>query len=160
MSVKQHRRLFVPVAAAAVMGLALTGCTGDIAAQTAEDTDCAAYTDYGTFEGNPEVTIGGTIQDDEADRLVQSWADFQACTGITVNYTGTKEFEAQIAVLAEGGSAPDIGIIPQPGLLTSWPTPASWSRRPSRSRPTSTNGGRRPGRATAPVRTAPSTPRH
>ncbi|TFC02376.1 carbohydrate ABC transporter substrate-binding protein [Cryobacterium adonitolivorans] len=117
MSVKQHRRLLVPVAAAAVMGLALAGCTGDIAAQTAEDTDCAAYTDYGTFEGSPEVTIGGTIQDDEADRLVKSWADFQACTGITVNYTGTKEFEAQIAVLAEGGSAPDIGIIPQPGLF-------------------------------------------
>ncbi|MCU1445977.1 ABC transporter substrate-binding protein [Cryobacterium sp.] len=117
MSVKQHRRLFVPVAAAAVLGLALTGCTGDIAAQTAEDTDCADYTDYGTFEGNPEVSIGGTIQDDEADRLVSSWADFQACTGITVNYTGTKEFEAQIAVLAEGGSAPDIGIIPQPGLF-------------------------------------------
>ena len=35
---------------------------GDIAAQTAEDTDCAAYTDYGTFEGNPEVSIGGTLQ--------------------------------------------------------------------------------------------------
>ncbi|MGO4783229.1 ABC transporter substrate-binding protein [Cryobacterium sp. W22_MBD10_FK3] len=117
MSVKQHRRLFVPIAAAAVMGLALTGCTGDIAAQTAEDTDCADYEAYGEFEGNPEVTIGGTIQDDEADRLVQSWADFQACTGIAVNYTGTKEFEAQIAVLAEGGSAPDIGIIPQPGLF-------------------------------------------
>ena len=117
MSVKQHRRLFVPLAAAAVMGLALTGCTGDIAAQTAEDTDCADYETYGTFEGNPEVSIGGTIQDDEADRLVQSWADFQACTGITVNYQGTKEFEAQIAVLAEGGNAPDIGIIPQPGLF-------------------------------------------
>jgi alpha-glucoside transport system substrate-binding protein len=116
MSVKQHRRLFVPIAAAAVMGLALTGCTGDIAAQTAEDTDCADYETYGTFEGG-EVSIGGTIQDDEADRLVESWADFQACTGITVNYQGTKEFEAQIAVLAEGGNAPDIGIIPQPGLF-------------------------------------------
>ena len=88
MSVKQHRRLIVPVAAAAVVGLALTGCTGDIAAQDAADTDCAAYEDYGTFEGNAEVSIGGTIQDIEADRLVESWADFEACTGITVNYTG------------------------------------------------------------------------
>jgi len=116
MSVKQHRRLFVPLAAAAVVGLALTGCTGDIAAQDAADTDCADYEAYGTFEGG-EVTIGGTIQDEEADRLVESWADFQACTGITVSYQGTKEFEAQIAVLAEGGNAPDIGIIPQPGLF-------------------------------------------
>lgn len=117
MSVKHHRRLIGPMAAVAVVGLALTGCTGDIAADDASNTDCADYADYGTFEGKPEVNIGGTIQDTEADRLVESWKDFQSCTGITVNYQGSKEFEAQIAVLAEGGNAPDIGIIPQPGLF-------------------------------------------
>jgi alpha-glucoside transport system substrate-binding protein len=117
MSVKQHRRLIFPVAAAAAIGLALTGCTGDIAANEASNTDCAAYGDYGTFKDNAEVTIGGTIQDEEADRLVSSWKDFESCTGITIKYQGTKEFEAQIAVLAEGGKAPDIGIIPQPGLF-------------------------------------------
>jgi alpha-glucoside transport system substrate-binding protein len=116
MSAKQHRRLFMPIAAAAVVGLALTGCTGDIAAEDAADTDCADYETYGEFDGG-SVSIGGTILDEEADRLVQSWADFEACTGISVNYQGTREFEAQISVLAEGGNAPDIGIIPQPGLL-------------------------------------------
>src|SRR5690606_35990201 len=45
-------------------------------------------------------------------------------------YQGTSEFEAQIAVLAEGGNAPDIGIVPQPGLLArlaagGWLIPAS-----------------------------------
>jgi alpha-glucoside transport system substrate-binding protein len=117
MSVKKFRKLSVPVATAAVVGLALTGCTGDIAASSSSSADCAAYASYGTFTGSPEVKIGGTIQDVEADRLVTSWADFESCTGIKVSYQGTKEFEAQIAVLAEGGNAPDIGIIPQPGLF-------------------------------------------
>ncbi|MDQ0743941.1 alpha-glucoside transport system substrate-binding protein [Clavibacter sp. B3I6] len=112
-----RRRFAAPLAAVGIAGLALTGCTGDIAAEDAADTDCSPYSSYGEFEGSPEVSIGGTIQDDEADRLVESWKDFETCTGITVNYQGTKEFEAQIAVLAEGDSAPDIGIIPQPGLF-------------------------------------------
>jgi len=114
MASRMTRRLLVPLAAAGVLGLALSGCTGDIAAEGPED--CSPYEDYGTFDGE-EVTIGGTIQDEEAERLEQSWADFASCTGIEIDYQGSQEFEAQIAVLAEGGNAPDIGIIPQPGLL-------------------------------------------
>ncbi|SFN37460.1 ABC transporter substrate-binding protein [Mycetocola miduiensis] len=117
MSLTTHRRILLPLAAAGIVGLALTACTGDVEAGNVADTDCADYEAYGTFDDNPEVTIGGTIQDDEADRLVESWADFSTCTGIEVSYQGTKEFEAQIAVLAEAGNAPDIGIVPQPGLL-------------------------------------------
>lgn len=117
MSFTTKRRILMPLAAAGIVGLALTGCTGDEAAGNKADTDCADYETYGTFDDNPEVTIGGTIQDLEADRLVESWADFATCTGIDVSYQGTKEFEAQIAVLAEAGNAPDIGIVPQPGLL-------------------------------------------
>lgn len=117
MSFTKHRRILLPLAAAGIVGIALTACTGDVAAGNKADTDCADYEAYGTFEDNPEVTIGGTIQDVEADRLVESWKDFSTCTGIDVSYQGTKEFEAQIAVLAEAGNAPDIGIVPQPGLL-------------------------------------------
>ncbi len=124
-----NRRLLAGVAAAGAAALALTGCTGDIANEGKGNTDCAPYEEYGTFDG-ATVTIGGTIQDEEADRLVKSWADFSTCTGITIKYQGTKEFEAQIAVLAEGHNAPDIGIVPQPGLLGrlaagGWLIPAS-----------------------------------
>lgn len=117
MSFKTHRRILAPLAAAGIVGLTLTACTGDVAAGNKADTECADYEAYGTFDDNPEVTIGGTIVDAEADRLIESWSDFQTCTGIEVTYQGTKEFEAQIAVLAEAGNAPDIGIVPQPGLL-------------------------------------------
>jgi alpha-glucoside transport system substrate-binding protein len=120
-------RVVTAVAALGVSALALSACTGDIAAD--EDVDCAPYEEYGTFDG-AEVTIGGTILDLEADRLVESWSDFAQCTGINIEYQGSGEFEAQIAVLAEGGNAPDIGIVPQPGLLArlaegGWLIPAS-----------------------------------
>lgn len=124
-----NRRLLAGVAAASVAALALAGCTGDIANEDSGDVDCAPYDAYGTFEGDT-VTIGGTILDLEADRLVESWKDFETCTGIEIDYQGSSEFEAQIAVLAEGGNAPDIGIVPQPGLLArlaqgGWLIPAS-----------------------------------
>ncbi|GGJ87659.1 ABC transporter substrate-binding protein [Agromyces bauzanensis] len=129
MRLTRHRRWMAPVVAAAAIGLALTACTGDIADEEAADVDCGPYEEYGTFDG-AEVTIGGTILDLEADRLVESWSDFETCTGISVDYQGSSEFEAQIAVLAEGGNAPDVGIVPQPGLLQrlavgGWLIPAS-----------------------------------
>lgn len=117
MSAKQRRRLFIPIAAAAVVGLALTGCTGDIAAEETADTDCADYEAYGTFDAGTEVNIYGTILEVEADRLNESWADFEACTGIDVIYEGSGEFEEQINVRVQGGNPPDLGITPQPGLV-------------------------------------------
>jgi alpha-glucoside transport system substrate-binding protein len=129
MRIRRHRRWMAPVVAAAAVGLALTGCTGDAAPEASGDVDCGPYEAYGTFEGK-SVTVAGTILDLEADRLNESWADFETCTGIEVDYQGSSEFEAQIAVLAEGGNAPDVGIVPQPGLLGrlaagGWLIPAS-----------------------------------
>ena len=110
-----NRRVIITVAAATAIGLTLTGCVGDEAADTS-DIDCDTYADYGTFDGE-EVTISGTIVEAEADRLVESWSDFAACTGIEIDYQGTQEFEANIRQLAEGGNPPDLGIFPQPGLF-------------------------------------------
>ncbi|GAB3134363.1 ABC transporter substrate-binding protein [Marisediminicola antarctica] len=112
-----HRRLLLPIAAAGVMGLVLAGCTGtDDGGPAASDADCGPYEDYGTFEGE-SVEVYSTIVDVEADQLVQSWADFESCTGITIDFVGTQEAETQINVRAAAGDAPDLMIIPQPGLL-------------------------------------------
>jgi alpha-glucoside transport system substrate-binding protein len=115
MGITLHRRLFIPLAAAGALALTLTACVGDQAADTS-DVDCSPYEAYGTFEGE-EITMSSTIVDVEADRLHASWADFEACTGITIDYQGSRDFEGNIAQLAEGGNAPDIAIIPQPGLV-------------------------------------------
>ncbi|MBG6085167.1 alpha-glucoside transport system substrate-binding protein [Zhihengliuella flava] len=112
------RRLATTLSMAGVGALALTGCVGDMDPQAGEDVDCAAYEQYGTFEGE-EVSIYATILDVEADRLNESWADFEACTGIDIAYEGSSEFETQINVRAQGGNAPDLAFFPQPGLLAS-----------------------------------------
>jgi len=109
-----HRRLFAPIAAAGALALVLAGCTGDVVKEG--PSDCADYEDYGTFDG-AKVSIYGTIVEVEADALNESWADFESCTGIDIEYQGTQEFEAQVRVLVEGGSAPDLAIFPQPGLF-------------------------------------------
>jgi len=101
--------------------LALAGCAGDNlgggpAAGAAKDSACAAYAKYGTFDG-AKVTISSTITDQEADQLDASWADFEKCTGITIEHNGSNDFESQIFVQVEGGNAPDLAIFPQPGLL-------------------------------------------
>ncbi len=64
-----------------------------------------------------EVEIYTTIIDPEASLFIESFAEFEECTGITINWNGSQEFEAQISVRVEGGTAPDMAIFPQPGLL-------------------------------------------
>jgi len=53
----------------------------------------------------------------ESDSLQKSWADFERCTGIKISYEGSNDFESQLPVRVQGGTAPDLAIIPQPGLI-------------------------------------------
>ncbi len=63
------------------------------------------------------MTISGSILSPESDSLNASWAKFQSCTGITIKYTGSNTFESDLPVKVNGGNAPSLAIIPQPGLL-------------------------------------------
>ncbi|MBN9238871.1 MAG: sugar ABC transporter substrate-binding protein [Micrococcales bacterium 70-64] len=109
MSFTVHRRFAAPLAVLAVAGLALAGCSAD-----GGDTGSGPG-DAGEADG--VVTVYGTIQDTEADLLEQSWADWEKANNIDIQYEGSKEFEAQIGTRAQGGTAPDLAIFPQPGLL-------------------------------------------
>lgn len=112
----KHRAL-LPLAAAGIAGLVLAGCTGDNGGGGGgDDVDCAPYDQYGTFDGD-SVELYTTIQGVELDDLVESVADFEECTGILVDVVGTQQAETQITVRAESGDAPELMIIPQPGLL-------------------------------------------
>ena len=92
----------------AVGGLALAGCSGG-----------PGGTDGGGESGSDSnvVTVYGTIADTEAELLEESWAEWEEENDIDIQYESSKEFEAQIAVRAQGGAAPDLAIFPQPGLL-------------------------------------------
>ncbi len=108
MSFIVQRRFTAPFAVLAVAGLALAGCSSDTGAG-------AGPGDAGDADG--VVTVYGTIQDTEAELLNESWAAWEEENGIDIQYEGSKEFEAQIGTRAQGGTAPDIAIFPQPGLL-------------------------------------------
>ncbi len=108
-------------AAAGVLGvsLAVAACGGsgsDSASGGAASADCAAFADYGTFDG-AKVNIYSSIRDTEGERYQEAFKTFEDCTGIDVVWEGSGEFEAQLQVRVDGGNAPDLAPIPQPGLL-------------------------------------------
>jgi len=108
-----HRRVTVPLAIFAAAGLVLTGCSS--AGGDGGGGSALGPGDAGEADG--VVTIYGTIVDSEAELLNESWADWSAENNIEIQYEGSKEFETQISIRAQGGNAPDLGIFPQPGLL-------------------------------------------
>lgn len=78
--------------------------------------DCAPYEAFGDLDGT-SVTVYTSIVAPEDQPHIDSWKPFEECTGVKVEYEGSKEFEAQLVVRVKGGNAPDIAYVPQPGLL-------------------------------------------
>ncbi|WP_295836648.1 extracellular solute-binding protein [uncultured Microbacterium sp.] len=105
MGMSQRTRLLAPVGLLAVGAIALAGCA---------EGDSGGTSGSG---GETTVRISGGITGSEADLLNQSFDQFTKDTGIKVVYTGDKSFEGNIVTKVTGGDAPDIAIVPQPGLL-------------------------------------------
>ncbi|MEL7026436.1 MAG: substrate-binding domain-containing protein [Pseudomonadota bacterium] len=63
-----------------------------------------------------QVTVFGPWLTPEDDRMRSILSHFASATGADVVYTGSDGFEQQILIDAEAGSAPNIGVFPQPGL--------------------------------------------
>src|SRR5487761_2347315 len=105
------------VAASALFLLAACGGSSPTATKTlASGASCAPYSAYKVMDGKT-VTMFTSILDPELSHLKTSWADFETCTGITIKIEGSNQFEALLPVRVKGGNAPDIAVIPQPGLL-------------------------------------------
>ena len=129
---KKH--LFVPFSLLMVVAMVLSACGKAAEATQAPTQESAAGgstagTTYpagkelndafaGKFKGTV-VTMTGPFTDNDAVKFDNSIKDFEDKTGIDIQYSGTKEFEATIAIRVEGGDAPDIVDFPQPGLLGS-----------------------------------------
>ena len=78
--------------------------------------ECAGLTSFGDLSGK-EVSIYTSIVAPEDVTQKDSYKLFESCTGATVKYEGSKEFEAQLVVRVKSGNPPDLAIVPQPGLL-------------------------------------------
>jgi alpha-glucoside transport system substrate-binding protein len=124
MSVPVRRRTAAVIGGVAA-ALLLAACGGgsgsgdsSSAAPSASNTDpaCADYASYGSYPGTT-VTVFTSILPPEQQKFEEAWAQFEKCTGIDVKYEGSDQFEAQLPTRIQGGNAPDIAFIPQPGLL-------------------------------------------
>ncbi|MFE9427234.1 ABC transporter substrate-binding protein [Kitasatospora sp. NPDC006697] len=124
-SSRLRRQLFV---APAVLGLALAaacsnnssggggGGGGGTGSASPLAGACAPFQPYAGHAGTT-VTMFASITSPESDSLEKSWKQFSDCTGIKISYEGSNDFESQLPVRVSGGNAPDLAIIPQPGLL-------------------------------------------
>lgn len=70
----------------------------------------------GLYKGKV-VTLAGPFTDQDEVVFNDSIKGFEDKTGIDIQYTGSKEFEASINIRLDGGDRPDIADYPQPGLL-------------------------------------------
>lgn len=66
---------------------------------------------------SPTVSVLGVVVGEQQAKLEAALAPFEAATGIDVLYEGTDAFATLLPVRVESGSAPDIAMFPQPGLM-------------------------------------------
>jgi alpha-glucoside transport system substrate-binding protein len=122
-----HRRGGLSVLAGmAAIALAASACGGSSSNSGSSTTGggtsaspvagCEDFAVYGNLKGKT-VTVFTSIVTPEDQLLKDTWAPFEKCTGATIKGEFSKQFEAQITVRAKAGNLPDIGIMPQPGLL-------------------------------------------
>jgi len=90
------------------------GSTGGSTASTS--AECKDFAQYGNLKGKTITVYTGIVTPEDA-LLKKTWAPFEKCTGATIKGEFDKSFEAQILVRAKANNLPDIGIVPQPGLL-------------------------------------------
>jgi alpha-glucoside transport system substrate-binding protein len=103
-----RRRTLTALAVTAVSSVALAGCT----------TANPGSTSSSGTSGHQTVTIYGPDTGTEATELNASWASWAKANDITINYTGDGNFTSNIATKIQGNDLPDIGMFPQPGLLS------------------------------------------
>ncbi len=104
----RRSRVTATLAVAVVSTIALAGCT----------TANPGSSSGGTSGGHQTVTIYGPDTGTEATELNASWAAWSKANDITIKYTGDGNFTTNIATKIQGDDLPDIGMFPQPGLLS------------------------------------------
>lgn len=107
------------VFAAAALALGMAACSGGGGSSTSEggkSGDCSAFKAYGDLSGK-EVSVYTAIVAPESDPYVESFKQFEECTGAKIKYEGDKAFTEQISIRVDGGNAPDIAFVPQPGMI-------------------------------------------
>lgn len=107
------RRLAALLTGAAAL---LTGCTAAAAPTSGRAAPCDAYAAFQGHKGTT-VSVFTPIRGAEADQFRKSWQQFSDCTGIRIADEGSDTFEEEITKRVDAGRAPDVALVPQPGLV-------------------------------------------
>ncbi len=111
--------------------LALLAAFTLIVAACGGDDEGEATTTQGGGTETTEALMDGTVTiltpetDTELDNFRQTFADFTAETGITVEIEGTRDAADIITIRTEAGDPPDIFVFPQPGRIVDFATDGS-----------------------------------
>src|SRR5215831_17662394 len=94
------RRTRISLVGAAAAGLLLAACSssssgGGGASAANTSPECAPYAAYQGHSGTT-VSMFASIISPESDSLQKSWSQFEKCTGITISYEGSNDFESQL----------------------------------------------------------------
>jgi alpha-glucoside transport system substrate-binding protein len=111
--------LFASVAAGSLLLAACGGGDDDESSgssPTAVSAECQPFSAYMGHSGTT-VSLFTSVIAPESDKYIASYKKFEDCTGIKIAYEGSNDFESQLTVRVQGGTAPDLAWIPQPGLL-------------------------------------------
>lgn len=118
-----NRKSLAVVAAASSL-VALSACSSNTAtpatggsASASAGANCDAYKAYGDLHGKTVTVYTSIASDAEAKPHIDAFKPLEQCTGVTIKYEGSREFETQLPVRIKAGNAPDIAYLPQPGLL-------------------------------------------
>ena len=106
---RTRRRGLLGAAGLVSTALVLAACSSSssssgAASATNTDPACADYAQYGSYPGTT-VSVFTSILPPEQQLFEKSWAQFSKCTGITVKYEGSDQFEAQLPTRVAGGNA-------------------------------------------------------
>jgi alpha-glucoside transport system substrate-binding protein len=110
-----NKRVWQLIALVAVLATALSA----VPFAAAQEPSALENALAGEYKGTV-VTMAGPFTDADAVKFDESIKSFEEKTGIDIQYSGSKEFEAAIAISIEGGNPPDIVDFPQPGLLATF----------------------------------------
>lgn len=77
----------------------------------------SGFVDNANADGDKVVKILGAFGGDEQRLFEESLAEFEASSGIDIQYTADSDFTTVVKTKVNGGDAPDIALFPQPGGL-------------------------------------------
>jgi alpha-glucoside transport system substrate-binding protein len=108
-----------PTAAAEEPAAGGSAVFADLQANASNVSEELANAFDGAYSGTV-VTMTGPFASEDAVKFDAAIAEFEAATGIDIQYEGSSEFEASISIRVDGGNPPDIADFPQPGLLANF----------------------------------------